>query len=131
MENNNKTWISFFQEYIKEPLFSHFRYLSLFLTIFLTLITIFISFLVFVFRWALSNVICNLLLYLQSKSLTISWIYRGTVPFQYLILAFAIRYSTLSLAAKSLFSLTVSWRRPLSYRNQPIDLRNIFLVSIW
>ena len=52
---------------------------------------------VFIFRRGMSNAICNLVLYLQSKGLNISWIYPGTIPFQYIKTVFAVQYSTLSL----------------------------------
>ena len=40
---------------------------------------------VFVYRWGMSNAICDLVLYLQSEGLNISWIYPSTTPSQYLI----------------------------------------------
>ena len=52
---------------------------------------------VFAFRRGMSNAICDLVLYLQSEGLNISWIYLGTIPFQYLKTVLAIPYSTLSL----------------------------------
>ena len=52
---------------------------------------------VFVCHRGMSNVICDLVLYVQSEALNISWIYPGTIPFQYLKIVFAIHYSTLSL----------------------------------
>ena len=39
---------------------------------------------VFVFRRRMSNVICDLVLYLLSEGLNISWIYTGTIPFHYI-----------------------------------------------
>ena len=45
----------------------------------------------------MSCAICDLVLYLLSENLTISWIYCGTIPFQYLKTVFAIQYSTLSI----------------------------------
>ena len=55
---------------------------------------------VFVFRRGLSSVICDFVLYLQSKGLNISWIYSGRIPFQYLKPVFPIQYSTVSLTGR-------------------------------
>ena len=54
---------------------------------------------ILVFRRCMSNAICDLVLYLQSEDLNISWIYPGTTPFQYLKMVYTIQYSTLSLIA--------------------------------
>ena len=40
------------------------------------------------------NPICDLVLYLKSEGLNTSWIYPGTIPFQYLKTVFAIQYSS-------------------------------------
>ena len=53
---------------------------------------------IFIFRRYMSNVVCDLVLNLPSESLNISWIYPGTLPFQYLKTVFTIQYSTLSIA---------------------------------
>ena len=45
-----------------------------------------------------SNAICDLVLYLQSESLNISWISPGRISFQYLNTVLTIQFSTLSLA---------------------------------
>ena len=60
---------------------------------------------VFVFCRGMSNAICDLVLYLQSENLNISWIYPGTIPFQYLKTVFAIKYSTLSLTGSQFIFL--------------------------
>ena len=60
---------------------------------------------VFVFRRGMSNAICDLVLYLQSEGLNVSWIYPGTIPFQYLKKVFTIQYSTLSLAGSQVIFL--------------------------
>ena len=60
---------------------------------------------VFVFRRGMSNAICDFVLYLQSEGLNISWIYPGTIPFQYLKTVFAIQYSTLSLTGSQFIFL--------------------------
>ena len=60
---------------------------------------------VFGFSRGISNAICDLVLYLQSEGLNISWIYPGTIPFQYLKTVFAIQYSTLSLTRSQFFFL--------------------------
>ena len=60
---------------------------------------------VFVFRRGMSNAICDLVLYLQSEVLNMSWIYPGTIPFQYLKTVFAIQYSTLSLTGSQFIFL--------------------------
>ena len=60
---------------------------------------------VFVFCRGMSIAICDLLLYLQSEGLNISWIYPGTIPFQYLKTVFAIQYSTLSLTGSQFIFL--------------------------
>ena len=62
---------------------------------------------VFVFRRGMSNAICDLVLYLQSECLNISWIYPGTIPFQYLKMVFAMQYSTLSLTGSQ--SIFLKW----------------------
>ena len=51
----------------------------------------------FVFGRGRSIAICDLVIYLQSKALNISWIYPGTIAFQHSEAVFAIQYSTLSL----------------------------------
>ena len=61
--------------------------------------------LVFVFRRGMSNAICDLVLYLQSKDLNILWIYPGTIPFHYLKTVFTIQYSTLSLSRSQVIFL--------------------------
>ena len=66
---------------------------------------------VFVFRRGMSSAICDLVLYLQSEGLNISWIYPGTTPFQYLKTVFAIQYSTLSLTGSQLIFL--KWDGPI------------------
>ena len=60
---------------------------------------------IFVFRRGMRNGTWrDLKLYLQNKGfVNISWIYAGTIPFQYLKTVFAIRYSTLSLTEANLF----------------------------
>ena len=50
------------------------------------------------YRKSMPNVICDLVLYLQSEGLEISWTCPGTVPFQYLETIFTIQYSTSPLA---------------------------------
>ena len=59
----------------------------------------------FVFRRGISNATCDIVLYLQSEGLNISWIYPGTIPFQYLKTVFAIQYSTLSLTGSQFIFL--------------------------
>ena len=59
----------------------------------------------FFFRRGMSNAICDLVLYLQSEGLNISWIHPGTIPFQCLKTVFAIRYSTLSLTVSQFIFL--------------------------
>ena len=49
------------------------------------------------FHRSMSIAIYDLVLYLQSEELNISWIYSGAILFQYLQKVFAIQYSTLSL----------------------------------
>ena len=66
---------------------------------------------VFVFRRGMSNAICDLVLYLQSEGLNISWIYPGTIPFQYLKTVFAIQYSALSLTGSQFIFL--KWNRSI------------------
>ena len=53
---------------------------------------------VFVFGRDMSNVLCDLVLYMQSEGLSISWLYPGTISFQYLNMVFRIQYSSPSLA---------------------------------
>ena len=60
---------------------------------------------VFIFRRSMLNAICNLVVYLQSEGLNISWTYPGTIPFQYLKTVFAIQYSTLSLTGSQFIFL--------------------------
>ena len=60
---------------------------------------------VFVFRRSMSNAICDLVLYLQSGGLSISWIYPVTIPLQYLKMVLAIQYSTLSLTGSQFIFL--------------------------
>ena len=60
---------------------------------------------VFVFRRGMSNAICDLVLYLQSEGLNISWIFLGTVPFKYLKTVFAVQYTTLSLTGSQFIFL--------------------------
>ena len=55
---------------------------------------------VFVFRRAIFNAICDLAMWLLSEGWNISLICNGTIPFQY---------------------LTLLWQKFLSYRNQSID----------
>ena len=50
---------------------------------------------VFVFCRGMSNAIYDVMLYLQSEGLNISWICPITIPFQYLKTIFAIQHSTL------------------------------------
>ena len=85
----------FFKACIKEDIFLTFLILGFILTIFFTLIKIslFAQSLCFVEVCAMSTVI-----YLQMKSLNISWICTGKIPFQYLKTVFAIQYSPYSLA---------------------------------
>ena len=52
---------------------------------------------VFVFGRGMSNATCDLVLYLQSVGLNISWIYPGAILFQYSKTVFAIQHSTQSL----------------------------------
>ena len=54
-----------------------------------------------VFCKGMSNAICDLVLYLQSEGLNISW----KIPFQYLTTVFAIQYSTLSLTGSQFIFL--------------------------
>ena len=60
---------------------------------------------VFVFRRGISNVIYNLVLYLQSQDINISLIYPRTIPFQYLKTLFAIQYFTLLLCGRQFIFL--------------------------
>ena len=60
---------------------------------------------VFSFRKGMSNAIYDLLLCLQSEGLNISWIYPGTIPFQYLKTVFATQYSTMSLTGSQFIFL--------------------------
>ena len=53
---------------------------------------------VFAFCRGRFSAIFDLVLYLQSEGLNISWIYLGAITFQYLKTVFTIQYSTLSLA---------------------------------
>ena len=46
---------------------------------------------VIIFHRGMSNAICDLVLYLQSEGLNISWIHPHTVPFQYSKTVFAIQ----------------------------------------
>ena len=46
---------------------------------------------VFVFCRVMSNAICDFALYLQTEGSNYSWIYPGTVPFQYLKAVTAIQ----------------------------------------
>ena len=64
---------------------------------------------VFVFRRGVSNAMCDLVLYLQSEGLKISWVYPGTIPFQYLKTVIAIQCSTLSLTGSQFFFLKCDW----------------------
>ena len=59
----------------------------------------------FVFRRGMSNAICVLVLYLQSKDINISWIYPGTISFQYLKTIFTIQYSSLPLTGSQFIFL--------------------------
>ena len=80
---------------------------------------------VFVFRRGMSNAICDLVLYLQSEGLNISWIYPGTIPFQYLKTVFAIQYSTLSLTGSQFIFLKWDgsiWDLGAKFREKRIHL---------
>ena len=66
---------------------------------------------VFVSRRGMPNAIHGLVLYLQSEGLNISWIYPGTIPFQYLKTVFTIQYSTLSLTGSQFIFL--KWDRSI------------------
>ena len=81
---------------------------------------------VFVFRRGMSNAICDLVLYLQSEDLNISWIYPGTIPFQYLKTVFAIQHSTLSLTGSLFIFLKRDrsiWALGGKFRRKRIHLR--------
>ena len=81
--------------------------------------------LVFVFRRGISNAICDLVLYLQSEGLNISWIYPGTIPFQHLKTVFAIQYSTLSLTGSQFIFLKCDgsiWNIGGKFRQKRIHL---------
>ena len=80
---------------------------------------------VFVFRRGMSSAICDLVLYLQSEGLNISWIYPGTIPLQYLKTVSAIKYSTLSLTGSQLIFLKWDgsiWDNGGTFRQKPIHL---------
>ena len=80
---------------------------------------------VFVFRRGMSNAICDLVLYLQSEDLNISWIYPGTIPFQYLKTVFAIQYSTLSLTGNQFIFQKwdgLIWDLRVKFRQKQIHL---------
>ena len=80
---------------------------------------------VFVFHRGMSNAIGDLVLYLQSECLNISWIYPGTIPFQYLKTVFAIRDSTLSLTGSQFTFLKwdgLIWDLGGKFRQQQIHL---------
>ena len=54
-----------------------------------------------VFVFHMSNAICHL----QNEGLNISWMYPGTIPFQYLKMIFTIQYFTLSLTGSQFIFL--------------------------
>ena len=60
---------------------------------------------VFVFQRGMFNGICDVVLYLQSEDLNNSWMYSGTIPFQYQKTVFARQYSTPSLPGSRLIFL--------------------------
>ena len=64
---------------------------------------------VLVFCRGMPNAICDLVLYLQSEGLNISWTYSGTTSFQNLKTVFAIQYSTLSLNRSQFIFLKWDW----------------------
>ena len=79
----------------------------------------------FVFRRGMSNAICDLVLYLQSGGLSISWIYPVTIPFQYLKMVFAIQYSIPSLTGSQLIFLKwdgLIWDLGGNFRQKRIHL---------
>ena len=87
---------------------------------------------VFAFRRGMSNAICDLVLYLQSEGLNISWIYPGTIPFQYLKTVFAIQYSTLSLIENQFIFLKLDrsiWDLGGKFRQKRIHFFELF--EIW
>ena len=77
----------------------------------------------------MSNVICDLVLYLQSEGLNISWICHGTIPFQYLKTVFTIQHSTLSLTGSQFLFLKQDgsiWDLGGKFRQKRIHLFWIF-----
>ena len=84
----------------------------------------------FGYRRGMSSAICNLVLYLQSEGLNISWIYLGTIPFQYLKTVFAIQYSTMSLTGSQFIFLKNNrsiWDLGGKFRQKRIH----FLWAFW
>ena len=85
---------------------------------------------VFLFCRGMSNAICDLLLYLQSVGLNNSWIYPGTIPFQYLKMVFAIQYSTLS----DVFYSTLSKVQWIDMRSLELNLdknERLAFIFLW
>ena len=81
---------------------------------------------VLVFCRGTPNAICDLVLYLQSEGLNISWIYPGTVPSQYLKTVFAMQSSTLSLTGSQIIFLKWDgsiWDLGVKFRQKRIHLR--------
>ena len=84
---------------------------------------------VFVLCRDMSNTICDLVLYLPSEGLNISWIYPGTSSSQYLKAVFAIQYSPLSLTTNQFIFLKWDgsiWDLEGKYRQKQIHLFRAF-----
>ena len=87
---------------------------------------------VLIFRRGMSNGIYDLVLYLQSEGLNISWIYRGTNPFQYLKTLFTTQYSTLSLTGSHFIFLKCDgwiWDLGGKFKQKRINLSSAFRSS--